>query len=386
MRAGNLEVVRRVHHGENAIAIACIVRGGPVAVAWSFPGGAGGRRVGCRPGPGRGSRRNAARGGSRSAAQRHLRIQSRRHDRPRRQLPFLQRALQPLRAARRGPGVRAGPQDPGRPHLASPRRRDQARSSGRGGVGQRDGRADGGAARNRQHELAHRHRQVVHPAGSGGGAHARDGGDRDLDAGLRARRERPLPLPGSAQPERVRRGRADDRRPDGRDVLELDRSGNRAVDGGHLRQRAGGVRREGRRRRQHDDEVRPRIAVQGQRHRQLRDVRHVPGRILDGRRDAGIRGVRLRERRWFQLLHRRTQPRQPAQRRQHPEGLRPARLGLTGIRPTHFGCRRCSAGRTATFPTATPRKTRARPIESRLTTRTTTSGGRTSCRPRPFST
>ena len=107
----------------------------------------------------------------------------------------------------------------------SPRRRDQARSSGRGRVGQRDGRTDGGAARNRQHDLAHRHRQVVHPAGSGGGAHARDGGDRDVDARLRARRERPLPLPGRAQPERVRHRRADDRGPDGRDVLELDRPG-----------------------------------------------------------------------------------------------------------------------------------------------------------------
>ncbi len=135
---------------------------------------------------------NAACRGSRSAAQRHLRIQGRDDDRPRRQLPFLQRALQSLRAARRGTGIRAGAQDPGRPHLDPPRRRDQARSPGRGRVGQRDGRADRGAARDRQHDVAHRHRQVLHPAGPGGGAHARDGGDRDLDAGLRPRRERPL--------------------------------------------------------------------------------------------------------------------------------------------------------------------------------------------------
>ena len=53
---------------------------------------------------------------------------------------------------------------------------------------------------------------------------------------------------------------------------------------------------------------------------------------------------------------------------------------------TRFASRRCSAVRTATFPTVTRRKTPARRTASRRTTRITTSAGRTSCRPRQSST
>ena len=235
------------------------------------------------------ARRQADGGRPRPAAQRHLRIQGRDHERPRRHLSLLQRSLQSLRAARRGAGFQAGPPEPGSPDVHPPGGPDPARAARGDRVGERDQRAHGRPARNRHDHLPHRHRQVVHPARPGRGPDAGHGRDRDLDPRFRARRERPLPLSGRAQPERIRHRRADDRGSDGRDVLELDRSVDRPVDGGDLRKRPGGVRREGRRRHQHDDEVRPRLPVQGKRDRQLRDLRHVPGRGLAGRRHAVLR-------------------------------------------------------------------------------------------------
>ena len=67
-----------------------------------------------------------------------------------------------LRAARRGPGLQAASPTRRRPDVDPAGDRRRSRAAGGDRVRQRDQRTDRGPARNGHHDLAHRHRQVLH--------------------------------------------------------------------------------------------------------------------------------------------------------------------------------------------------------------------------------
>ena len=190
-------------------------------------------------------------------AQRHFGVQCRDDDRPRRQLPVLQRSVQSLRAAHRHPGVRGRAHARGRAQHDSrePRVKLDLPAVSESVSVMAEPTA---AARDRQHDVAHRHRQVLIARAPAAVPMRAMEEIVTSTPGFRAWTRTAAPLSGRAQPERIRHRRPDDRGPDGRDLLELDRSRHRAVARGHLRQRPGRVRREGRRRDQHVHEVGPR--------------------------------------------------------------------------------------------------------------------------------
>ncbi len=202
-----------------------------------------------------------------------------------------------------------------------------------------------------------------------------------FDAGLRQGRERPLPLPGRAQPERVRDRRPDDLRPDRRHLLQLDRPGHRPVDRGHLRQRAGRVRREDRQRRQHGDEVGARNArPQRRRLRRLLALRHLRSRGI--RRDRQPRHSGSSDPSTASGSDYFTDPVNPDNLNNHGDTQR-AFLRFDW-RPRHLSSqlpavRAARPHRPRRHRTRTRRPPTARTRRSRPRTRTTTWAGRPSC-------
>ena len=204
------------------------------------------------------TRRQAASGRRGRPDERPHRLPAAGHDRTGRRVPSLQRPGQPLSPDHQRPGLRCLPLGRGRKGGGARRARRHTESRGNPGVGDRRGREGAGGPRDRRPLHSHRHRQVPDPADRSRDARARVRVHRGLDARLLAGRKRPLPLPGRPLPAAPRDRRAANRRPDRNHVLELARPGCGREPDDHHGRHPGRVRREGERRHQPHDALRPR--------------------------------------------------------------------------------------------------------------------------------